>query len=76
MGSYLAQKDNIRFFIGFGDNMRYTVEKFRTYKDNALFFSKLEEVAKFLITRNRTQMPVFVKGSRVMRMEKIVEMMG
>ncbi|MEA1994836.1 MAG: UDP-N-acetylmuramoyl-tripeptide--D-alanyl-D-alanine ligase [Campylobacterota bacterium] len=76
MGSYLAQKDNICFFIGFGDNMRYAVEKFRTYKDNALFFSKLEEVATFLIARNMAQIPVFVKGSRVMHMEKIVEMMG
>jgi UDP-N-acetylmuramoyl-tripeptide--D-alanyl-D-alanine ligase len=75
IGEYLAKEDNIRFFIGFGDGMRHAVERFKKYRDNALCFYDLEEIAKFLIVENKDRIPVFIKGSRAMHMEKIVEIM-
>ncbi|MCD6223440.1 MAG: UDP-N-acetylmuramoyl-tripeptide--D-alanyl-D-alanine ligase [Deltaproteobacteria bacterium] len=72
IGEYLAKKDNIRFFIGFGDSMSHAVERFKKYRDDALFFYDLKEVAKFLIVENKDKIPVFIKGSRAMHMEKIV----
>jgi len=76
VGSYLAKKKNIRFFIGFGNDMKYAVEEFKKYRKDAVFFDELKEVAEFLITENKTRIPVLVKGSRAMHMEKILEMMN